>query len=775
MLLPFSPRQLKQLHAYDPEIGGQIDSEAKAFYEKFPPTMSDRKLAYDIASKKKKGTLLNPASVDESAWASGSRVVYTAEYMTVVRASGDETDYKNCVIPTVGDKTARPGLYQLVAILSTFFKYSGASKKIDLVTQMATIEEAWGVSASVLKPSGLIPLKQMFVDFVVSSALWEGYQDHQRSSLTGPRWICFLATLFDTCNWDDYFAFHTYIAYDFLKIYRATGGPQNRRYVPILVRDNTGADVPFVSASSLIVLNKERENGLPVEAKTGCDKVRQLLKRDPVVLRGPFPTAHQFVDSKAGTFEKAHKAYAKGNTLRGGDDSGLNVFSSAIGFSGLPTPLARHQILVTSVAGWLLSQVDELDIYCPSIGIIPILHSSLLAVKQMRVNSCSWRFITSFTDSTKVDPLYSDYVLTSFRQGAHRLWVSDKVMPSAKKASDLLLKSSDNMRQIVAEGVSFTFFGPLFGAAPWAQGRFVHRFGLPSNFWGFCGTISDLSLLGMVGENVSELLPIVRPLDKVPTDGEWYEIVVRANMNRNAVFLRLGRQYSPISNILIPPSKGVKFATRGTDLAYAEQGDNDNFYDSGDDSEDGDAEYVPEEGTDEFERSEEEFEDVEPGEQYLQETTAANTAANTHIQAVTTGGETHVATTTPAILPSPSFVRVVKSVKFDDGAQPSPTILVPVGATPSSLVPVVPVSVRPQEAYAGSSTATTPSPVPVQGIPGDDVERRAVRRRPVEPAGPAPPEKEGKKKAKPKSKQPQDGTAVIDGDLGVFEAKEFTS
>jgi len=238
--------------------------------------------------------------------------------------------------------------------------------------------------------------------------------------------------LFDTCPWVDYIAFHSYVAYELLKAYRAVGGARNKRFVPVLVKDEEGVDHNMVNPSSLVVLTPTREAALPDNAKVGAAEVRSVLKRDPIIVKGPLPTFHQFVDYKKPTLEKAIKAYSAGMILRGGDGSGLNVLSSAIGFSGMPTPLVRHQILLTSAAGFLLGKTRQLDIYCPSIGVIPLLHSSLVGLRTMKPTPCDWKYITSYTDSSKVDKDYKDYVETSYRAGSHRLWVSDKTIPSKR-------------------------------------------------------------------------------------------------------------------------------------------------------------------------------------------------------------------------------------------------------------------------------------------------------------------------------------------------------
>jgi len=207
------------LHAYDPEIGGVIDAESKRFYDAHPPNGADRKLAYDLANKKRNGTILSASAVDETAWQSGSRTAFSEESMYVIRPTGDVVEFHNCAIPSVHDNRVRVGLYQLVGILATFFKYNGSSRKFEMVTQMQAIEDAWGVPASVLKPSALIQLKEMFVTFLETVPKWVSLTQDQRAALTSARWVTWLMDLFDTCPWVDYIAFHSYVAYELLKAY----------------------------------------------------------------------------------------------------------------------------------------------------------------------------------------------------------------------------------------------------------------------------------------------------------------------------------------------------------------------------------------------------------------------------------------------------------------------------------------------------------------------------------------------------------------------------
>jgi len=595
--MQFSSKQLKQLWSYDSEMSPAVERAVKDFIDTYPPNARDQKLAYEMSSQKRAGALLNPAAVEESAWSLGGRVLYTEDEVVIVRPAGDTMEHHNTVIPNMTNERVRPGLYQLIAILGTFFRYNGSTRRIEMVSTLPIIEESWGVSASVLRPAALIPLMEMFREFITNHVMWTSMQETQRSSLTGSRWLVWLSTVFEGCPYDDYLAFHSTVAYDFLKTFRKVGGVKNATHVPIKVMRPDGEEVPMIAPGSLMVLNAEMRKKLPPKAREAAESVAKVIHKDPVVLKGPFPTAHQFVDSRLPTFEKAYKAAGKGATLRGGDGSGLNILSGAIGFSGLPTKLARHQQLLTATAAFLMQHVASLDIYCQSIGVIPLLHSSLLAARTLMPSSCTWKYITSFADSANVEKTYTDFVQTSFRMGSHRMWVTDQVMPSAKKVADVLLESAVHMNKFLADGVQFTYYGPLYGAAPWLKGRYVFKFANPSSFKGFCSTRDDLSLVGFKHEGHEVASPVVTPLERVISDTQWYGEVIRANVVRNSYFLRPGRQYSPISNTVVPPTKGVKFAIKGADFVHTEQGDADEFLDEDDEDEEEIVTYVPDDGS----------------------------------------------------------------------------------------------------------------------------------------------------------------------------------
>jgi len=62
------------------------------------------------------------------------------------------------------------------------------------------------------------------------------------------------------------------------------------------------------------------------------------------------------------------------------------------------------------------------------------------------------------------------------------------------------------------------------------------------------------------------------PLVEIPNEDAWYSIVVKANVIKNAYFLRPGKQYSPISNVLSPPSKGILYSLRGEEYVLSDTG-----------------------------------------------------------------------------------------------------------------------------------------------------------------------------------------------------------
>jgi hypothetical protein len=663
-----------------------------------------------------------------------------------------------------------------------------------MVTQMQAIDDAWGVPASVLKPSALLQLKEMFTKFIATVPRWVGLTHEQRAALTSARWIVWLMDLFDTCAWIDYIAFHSFIAYELLKAYRAVGGIRNKKYVPVMVKDEAGVDHQMVPPASLVVLTSVREAALPETAKVGSAEVRSVMKRDPIIVKGPLPTVHQFVDYKKPTLEKAVKAYSAGMILRGGDGSGLNVLSSAIGFSGMPTPLVRHQTLLTAAAGFLLSKTRQLDIYCPSIGVIPLLHSSLVGLRAMKPTPCDWKYITSYTDSSKVDKDYKDYVETSYRNGSHRLWVSDKVIPSKADTAALSLSSGEHLYQVAQDGSKFTYYGPLFGQEPWRQGRYVFRHGLPSGFKGFCTTMDSFALQGMKYEGDDHFTSVMVNLDRIESDTKWYEAVIRANINRNAVFLRMGRRYSPISNVIIPPFKGVKFAMRGSDLEYAEQGDNSEFVDYKSDQE-VEAEYAEDTLSDETDEGDGDGDDEDDGDfdDYVggrDEYSSVNDpalvqeplkSAMTRLPRSAVPTEKGV-TISPiveerflvlensllgAIVPNENTSSTSITTTLSTSSRPLPSssfVGPPPPPPPPRVSPVTPVSPSPSVDEVVTSDVDEDQDVPKPESPLP--ERRTVRSRTAK----------GEKKTAPNKKSSGGGLftdATVEGDLGTFAADEF--
>jgi len=276
------------------------------------------------------------------------------------------------------------------------------------------------------------------------------------------------------------------------------------------------------------------------------------------------------VDMADVTFEKAFKAFQAGNTMRGGDSSGISVMSAAVGFSGLPTAGTRLLILIVSAAAHLATRTSSLDIYVNSVGVIPIVYQSLINIRQRCAWNCDIKFVVSYNDYGKVVKDYQPHCVTAYRDHAHHLWVAPKVIDSSKNPLTILELSGFNMRDM---GPNSTFFGPIFGHAPF-KGRHVYKFGLPSDFRSFSSSFSSFCLLGITHgkdgpENVTH-----NPLPEMNED-EWYTEVVRANYVRNAYFLRPAKQYSSISNVLSPPTKGVTFISRGEEYDALDTGASD--------------------------------------------------------------------------------------------------------------------------------------------------------------------------------------------------------
>jgi len=294
-------------------------------------------------------------------------------------------------------------------------------------------------------------------------------------------------------------------------------------------------------------------------------------------------------------------------------------------------------------------------------------------------------------------------------------------------------------------------------------------------------------------EGDDQFTSVMVNLDRVESDSKWYEFVIRANINRNAVFLRMGRRYSPISNIIIPPFKGVKFAMRGSDLEYAEQGDNADFVDYQSDQEveaefaedvvseeadeaDGDGDY---DDDDDFG----DYDYVGPVNQYSSSNDPAPVqealkSAMTRLPRSAVPPEKEV-TINPiveerflvlensllgAIVPNEntSSTSTTMTLSMSSHLLPSSAIGSPPPPPPPRVSSVSPV---PSGVAEVNGSDVEDEPVVKSGSPPPE-ERRAVRPRATK----------GEKKVMPKKKNAGGGLftdATVEGDLGTFAADEF--
>jgi len=476
-------------------------------------------------------------------------------------------------------------------------------------------------------------------DTVLKSEVWQGMSLIQKQNLTGARWVSFLMSFFAECSWGDYFSVHTWLALNFFKCFRK--GNLERPYQHVLEDGKVERTIP---PQALTIIQKTDDKKLSEGAQAGAQVVRNILGVDPIVVRGPLNPTHTFVDPSSPTFEKAYKAMQKGDVIRGGDNAGGSILADAFGYSGFVTALTKGLVLTTALALFLSSKVKELDIQCDSIGDVPIVHQSMVNFASRIDNRCDVRYIVMLKSLNDVHLDYKSRCLTSFRVGSHRLYVSKRVVPSGKKTEDILEKSEEELHTLVdrsSEGESFTYYGPAFGSTPFRSGRHLYKFGVPSSFRAIVSTQSGLSLYGAhVSKDGRSLNPVVTELHCVKTPDEWYETVIRANAWKNGYFLRSYRQYSPISNLLTPPTKGVKFTLRGDVYEAGETGESDTFDDYQSESEEDDYYNQPSGDGSEGEDSSTEGEDEE-GEQ---ETTAQYTSA-------TTAQQTPVVSTPPQPLP----------------------------------------------------------------------------------------------------------------------------
>jgi len=645
----FTPRQIRALAGFTEGISAPLEPLLMRFLQENIPTVKDKQYAYEYAHKKEQGTVLQAGALEEAAVQHHGTVRYTDENVYFSKANGEIEVFPMSIVPLPTEGRPRPGLSILVGTFGNFCKCVGTT--FELNVKVNVLQTVWASDAAVLKPAAVIGLVDILKDTVLKSEIWQGMSLIQKQNLTGARWVSFLMTFFAECSWGDYFSVHTWLALNFFKCFRK--GRLDRPYQHVLEDGKVERTIP---AAALTIIQKADAKKLSDGARAGAQVVRDILHCDPIVVRGPLDPTHTFIDPSSPTFEKAYKAMQKGDVIRGGDNAGGSILADAFGYSGFVTPLTKGLVLTTALSLFLSSKVSELDIQCDSIGDVPIIHQSLANFAPRIENRCDVRYIVMLKSLNDVHADYKGRCLTSFRAGSHRLYVSKRVVPSGKKAEDILEKAEEELHTLVeksAKGETFTYFGPAFGSTPFRAGRYLYKFGVPSSFRAIISTQPELALYGAhVSKDGRTLSPVITSLPCIKTPDEWYAMVIRANAWKNGYFLRACRQYSPISNLLTPPTKGVKFTLRGESYDAGETGEAETFDDYESESDEDDYyNHLSGDGSDGEDISTE-----SEGEEEVHETTAQDTTA------VSVAPKSSPSQTNGLIFPTPLEVPVTKTI-----------------------------------------------------------------------------------------------------------------
>jgi len=575
LLANFTSKQLLALYTYEPGVSVPLTPDLMKFFSAYPPSEDDREAAFSLSTKKRRGAVLAVATLEETAVSMGHVVRYTEDTISVVKPSGEVKSFANAVVPMATATKPRPGQSAIVALVGSLFKSNGGV--IQPTVPPRTLEEHWGDDGSCFRPVGMTKFQGFIADFITDSVKWKSMLPTQKDSLTGPRWLVWLAEFFAGIPWADYFVLHTEAAVNLLKIVKRRG-PSWVRWKKI-VGDRR---VDHVPSSSLTILTKAVCAPFSDEVREAAKVARRTVGMDPIILIGPFPGVHAFVGVSEREapldLTRAIKASKVGDLLRGGKRSGFNVLAGCVGFSGLPTEQVQHWTLQASTIIGLSQVVSNLDVFCESVNVIPLMQQTVVNAKALTHSQCVIRFVVSYDNFSKVEVTCRPVTLTAYRPTAHRLWISTKTMESLSSVTDLLAKSGEHLATLENEH-GFTFYGPAFGPAPFANGRHLYVHGWPVDFCAFVTTLPAFCLAGVTVRDGAWDSLVNTPLREMPDYLTWYREVITANFKSNAYFLRPQRNYSPISNLLSAPTKGVVFVQRGDEMVPLETGDDYQFVD----------------------------------------------------------------------------------------------------------------------------------------------------------------------------------------------------
>jgi len=556
-LRTLSTKALTSLATASPSV--EIHADARAFLALHKITSADlstadRTLILRIANEKATGTLYEPGNFEEKAWPAGASVRYTPQGVIISKPAENDVVFKAAPIPV---QEVRPGLVNLIVLLTSLFRIK--SGKIVRVIQNKDLIARFDGPNSAIDPFGVEVISGVLAGIAKKSLLMQQHVEHG-DSLEGYRFANFVKLLLMNASLVDYLALQTVVSLDFVKSYEPDPKkPKEYKYRECV--NSKGAIARIIPEKSVVSLAVGPSTPLPLkEAIKEFTKATKLPS--PFLLVGDIPTQHKFVSPKNATVKEAHVAMQSGITFRGGVENGMGTFLQGDGFSSLSS--VRHNrmcllsAMVLSVASHP-SHKGQIDVEV-EIGQLPIVHSTLAHYLP------DWKNVIRYINGTpaKASNDLLDYVFKNTTPGAHYVAYSDVPVPTVNTGREVDTSFKDAFLVHLKRNPykNFTICMPITVEDMFKDN--VYAFRGPVDFRGIWSSLPGLEFRTTeMRAGKEEMVTYFKPAmlsGAAPADAykHWLSLVVSANIRYNGFFLAPKTFFHELSNILVPPSRGVK-------------------------------------------------------------------------------------------------------------------------------------------------------------------------------------------------------------------------
>lgn len=590
LLSKFSPREIGKLAGYN-ERTTKITAAMAEFLKSYPITQANSTFAIMFQRRIENGDMLKVGQFGTYAIQHGQTIESDAKMICVNQPDGGKIEIANAPVPLPPSVGKRPYLQSLVAITVPM-----AEVKQGVVTQLVTDHE-WNAKfkgrGSPIDPVGVANVYAAIVEISHKNARWVDI-NNQKKTLSGGAFLDFWLHAVTECSLLDYLAIHMAVIMHFVRAFDYKCDDNGKYTRGRAIKHN--GEIIVDPSVAFVGVPKDASEALRAAAAT-FKKIRGV---DPMFFKGPLTSGHPLMLSD-GTFKTALGIMRNCNSFRGGG-SGLGGLVANMGYTGYMSDEERSLSLIISSALGVIRDNAVVDVFCESVGRVPIVVTSLKRWAPKK----QWKVVVSIDNMVKVNKDYKDYVSTTKRPEAHFVWISTGQMPAEGRFEDAVVHSGDVFSSI--ETKNYTVYSAVFGGAPFTAGRSVYRFGCPFDFRGFVSTSQKAFLGGVVKGELT-----YQELRKVDNEVDWYNLVCAANSTTLSYFLNPLTPFNPITNTIVPPHTGaaMKFSDASGEWSQMgislnekpdfnvgefedfEEDDEDDDYDDDDDTDTDDHHVVP--------------------------------------------------------------------------------------------------------------------------------------------------------------------------------------